>query len=263
MRIGVARPFVDCGVSDMNLKLKRRAVVLAVLLAIPSALLAKENQENVAKPETGENAAAPQKGEWIHLLSADTKSLDEHWTTTGNWTLTDGIATLKPREGEEGWSRWKAYLWSKKEFGDFDIEFEYKLEEGGNSGFYFRVGDVSDPVEKGIEVQIYDTDPNQAADKLTDHDSGGIIPGLKPHRNAAKPAGQWNKVEVMHFDDKIVVMLNGVNVNAHDLGPGGQLAKRPRTGSIGFQDHALPISLRNIRIRTPSARTGSTVPRTR
>jgi hypothetical protein len=115
-------------------------------------------------------------------------------------------------------------------------------------------------VNKGIEVQIYDTAPDKPADQLSDHDSGGIIPGLKPHRNAAKAAGEWNKMEVMHFDDKIVVMLNGVNVNAHDLGPGGQLSQRPRTGWIGFQDHALPISIRNVRIRTPSQRSGSTVP---
>ena len=247
----------------MNPKLKHWAVMLAVLLAIPTALLAQENKQKAVKPEQGEKAKAPEKGEWIHLLSKDTKSLSEHWTTTGNWKLMDGVATLTPREGEEGWSRWKAYLWAKEKYGDFDIEFEYKLEKGGNSGFYFRVGDVNDPVEKGIEVQIYDTDPKTADDKLSDHDAGGIIPGLKPHRSAAKPAGEWNKMEVMHFDDKIVVMLNGVNVNAHDLGPGGQLAKRPRTGSIGFQDHGLPISLRNIRIRTPSSRTGSTVSRTR
>ena len=244
----------------MNPKRKHQAVVLAVLLAIPSALLAGENEDKAVKPG---KAGAPEKGAWNDLLSADTKSLDEHWTTTGNWALKDGIATLTPREGEEGWSRWTAYLWSKKKYEDFDIEFEYKLKKGSNSGFYFRVGDVNDPVEKGIEVQIYDTDPKKTDSELTDHDAGGIIPGLKPHRNAAKPAGEWNKVEVLHFDDKIVVMLNGVNVNAHDLGPGGQLSQRPRTGSIGFQDHALPISLRNIRIRTPSAKTGSTASRPR
>src|SRR5262245_11070949 len=112
----------------MNLKLKHRAVVLAALLAIPTALLAEENKQKAVKPERGEKAAAPAKGEWIHLLSKDTKSLSEHWTTTGNWKLQDGIATLTPREGEEGWSRWKAYLWSKEKYGDFDIEFEYKLE---------------------------------------------------------------------------------------------------------------------------------------
>lgn len=232
---------------------KHAVAILAVLLAIPFALLAEDKNDKAAKP------AKEEKADWIQLLSKDTKSLDQHWTTKGNWTLKDGVATLTPRKGEEGWSRWTSYLWAKEQYEDFDFEFEYQLQKGGNSGFYFRVGDVNDPVAKGIEVQIYDTDPKKAEDKLSDHDSGGIIPGLKPHRNAAKPAGEWNKMEVMHFDNKIVVMLNGVNVNAHDLGPGGDLSKRPRKGSIGFQDHALPISLRNIRIRTPSSRTGSTV----
>jgi hypothetical protein len=111
------------------------------------------------------------------------------------------------------------------------------------------VGDVNDPVAKGIEVQIYDTAPDKAAAQLTDHDSGGIIPGLKPHRPASKPAGQWNRMSVKYWDDKVVVMLNGINVNAHDFSGGGSLADRPKTGPIGFQDHGLPLKLRNIRIR--------------
>jgi hypothetical protein len=234
----------------MNLKTQVYAILVLSLLTVPSQLGAAPTQD-LDKPK-----GDPKAEEWIHLLSDETMSLEEHWTTTGNWSLRDGVTTLTPREGQEGWSRWTDYLWANETYGDFDIEFEYKLEKGGNSGFYFRVGDVNDPVEQGIEVQIYDTDPD--ASELTDHDAGGIIPGLPPHRKAAKPAGEWNKVEVMHFDDKIVVMLNGVNVNAHDMRSGGQLALRPRNGRIGFQDHSLPISLRNIRIRTPSAHTGST-----
>ena len=108
---------------------------------------------------------------------------------------------------------------------------------------------MDDPVNKGIEVQIYDTDPAKSKDKLNDHDSGGIIPGLKPHKNRAKPGGEWNKMRVWHKGTRIVVYLNGEYVNAHDLVGGGQLSKRPKTGQIGFQDHALPISLRNIRIK--------------
>lgn len=195
-------------------------------------------------------SAAEDGKEWIVLLGPESKSLDDHWKTTGNWKLNDdGVATLTPREGESGWSRWSAYLWSKKEYGDFDVEFEYRLEKGGNSGFYFRVGDVDDPVAQGIEVQIYESGSKPKDAKLTDHDSGGIIPGLPPQKNAAKPAGEWNKMEVRHAGDKIVVKLNGVEVNTVDLSKGGPLAQRPKVGPIGFQDHALPISLRNIRIR--------------
>ncbi|MBM3878424.1 MAG: DUF1080 domain-containing protein [Verrucomicrobia bacterium] len=186
---------------------------------------------------------------WVPLLSAQTERLDDRWTTTGNWVLQDGVAALQPRPGESGWSRWSAYLWSKQQYTDFEIEFDYRLEPGGNSGFYFRVGDRNDPVAQGIEVQIYDSPSRQSAASLTDHDAGGIIPGLKPHRPAAKPAGEWNTMKVTHYDHKIVVMLNDVNVNAHDLSGGGQLARRPRTGWIGFQDHGLPIALRNIRLR--------------
>jgi hypothetical protein len=72
------------------------------------------------------------------LLGSD---LAKHWETTGNWSLKDGTATLTPREGEKGWSRWSAYLWSKEQYQDFEIEFEYKVETKGNSGFYFHVGD--------------------------------------------------------------------------------------------------------------------------
>src|SRR5688572_13771743 len=113
----------------MTPKLKHWAVVLGVLLVIPCALPGEENQEKAAKPEKGAKAAAREPGKWIPLLSKDTKSLDEHWKTTGNWSLADGVATLTPREGEEGWSRWTAYLWSKEQYEEFDIEFEYKLKK--------------------------------------------------------------------------------------------------------------------------------------
>ncbi|NNC86823.1 MAG: DUF1080 domain-containing protein [Akkermansiaceae bacterium] len=189
-------------------------------------------------------------GPWIELLSPRTKSLDEHWTTTGNWVLEEGVATLTPRPGDKGWARWTDYLWSKRDYTDFEIEFEYKIGKGGNSGFFFRVADKKSPVKEGIEVQIFATDPAKPQDKLTDHDAGGIIPGLKPHKNNSEAPGEWNKMSVWHRDTRIVVHLNGTYVNAHDLGGGGQLALRPRTGPIGFQDHALPISLRKIRIRT-------------
>ncbi len=61
-------------------------------------------------------AADADKG-WEKLLRDDNLSLD--WDTKGNWSIKDGVATLTPREGEKGWSRWASYLWSKKEYKDF------------------------------------------------------------------------------------------------------------------------------------------------
>lgn len=190
-------------------------------------------------------AAATQAGEPVNLITA---SLADHWTTTGNWSLKDGVATLTPREGEKGWARWSAYLWSNKQYGDFEIEFDYLVQPKGNSGFYFRVADKEDPVKQGIEVQIFDSGSWPKEKPLNDHDSGGIIPRVPPTKRAAKPAGEWNHFKITSQGNKLTVVLNGEVVNVVDLAQ-GELAKRPAKGWIGFQDHALPLSLRNIVIR--------------
>jgi hypothetical protein len=184
---------------------------------------------------------------WANLLEGG--DLAKHWTTAGNWTLSkDGVVALEPRPGEKGWSRFDAYLWLKKPYKDFEIEFDYKVNKGGNSGFYFRVGDVKSPVAKGIEVQIYDSASKAKDAKLTDHDSGGIIPAIPPTKNAAKPAGEWNHFRITSLDNKVTIVLNGVTVNEVPLDH-PRLKDRPATGAIGFQDHAMPLWLRNIRIR--------------
>jgi hypothetical protein len=192
------------------------------------------------------SAAAQDKTGWVDLLKGG--DLKENWFTTGNWILgKDGVIALEPRKGEKGWQRYDAYLWAKKQYKDFECEFEYKVEKSGNSGFYFQVGDLKEPVKNGIEVQIFDA-PAKADAKLTDHTSGGIIPGIPPTKNAAKPAGEWNKMLVTVKGNKITVTLNDVVVN--DLPRDSKSIKdRPLTGYIGFQDHGMPMWLRNIKVR--------------
>jgi hypothetical protein len=183
----------------------------------------------------------------VDLLAGD--DLARHWETTGNWALKDGVAVLTPRPGESGWSRWSAYLWSKEQYKDFEAEFDYKVEAKGNSGFYFHVGDKNDPVKQGIEVQIYDSASHPADKPLNDHDSGGIIPGVPPTKRTAKPAGEWNQFQVVVQAGKVTVKLNGEVVNELAL-DNPKIKSRPATGYIGFQDHGLPLSLRNIRVRS-------------
>lgn len=191
-------------------------------------------------------AAADKEG-WTDLLPGN--SLEKHWTTKGNWSIDDeGVVTLVPRDGEKGWARFDAYLWSGKQYDDFEIEFDYKVQSKGNSGFYFNVGDTSDPVKQGIEVQIYESHAKGDKGKLTDHDSGGIIPRIPPTKNTAKPAGEWNTFHIVVEGNSLTVKLNGEVVNEVDLGD-KRLAGRPEKGYIGFQDHALPLALRKIRIR--------------
>lgn len=183
-------------------------------------------------------------GAWVNLSEGN--DLSKYWTTTGNWKLEENVIRLEPRPGEKGWERYDAYLWlTDKEYKDFQADFDYLLEKGGNSGFYFHVGDRKNPVARGIEVQISDS---AGDDKLTDHTSGGVIPGVPPSKNAARPAGEWNRFSITCKAGKLTVALNGQTVNKVDLTQ-KQLRDRPETGWVGFQDHGLPLRLRNVRIR--------------
>jgi hypothetical protein len=187
------------------------------------------------------------KGAWLEPFEGG--DLSKHWVTKGNWKLDDkGVVTLKPRKGERGWRRFDSYLWLNGTYSDFEIEFDYKVEKRGNSGFYFHVGDRKSPVAKGIEVQIYDTPSRGPNAKPSDHDSGGIIPGIPPTANSAKPAGEWNRFHIVSKGKDLTVKLNGVVVNKVKLGQ-NRLKGRPASGSIGFQDNAMPLALRNLRIR--------------
>lgn len=223
----------------MHAVLLRNRLSRSLMLAVV-AVTGSTSTASAFPPE--ENASS--EG-WRVVLTDDLK---EHWTTTGNWKLEDGVATLTPRPGEKGWTRYDAYLWSKEQYDNFEVEFDYKVEKSGNSGFYFNVGDKSDPVAKGIEVQIYDAPAKEDA-KLTDHDSGGVIPGVAPSKAAAKPAGEWNTFRIRVKGDTLTVFLNGEQVNEVNLAENDRLKDRPKTGYIGFQDHGLPLSLRNIRVR--------------
>ena len=98
---------------------------------------------------------------------------------------------------------------------------------------------------RGIEVQISDS---HGTSKLTDHTSGGVIPKGPAKAEASKPAGEWNHFSITVKNDKLTVVLNGETVNEVDLTQ-GHLALRPKTGHLGFQDHGLPLWLKEIKIR--------------
>lgn len=220
-------------------------------LLIPVAAIALSAAWMLASPTWAAEKYAEKNAEkndaWVNLLLGN--DLSKHWSTKGNWVIDkDGVVTLTPRPGERGWARFDAYLWLEGQYKDFEIEFDYKVQKRGNSGFYFHVGDKKSPVAKGIEVQIYESHSKGQGKRLTDHDSGGIIPGIPPTKNTAKPAGQWNRFHIICKGNSLTVKLNGTVVNQVKL-DNPWIKNRPESGSIGFQDHALPLALRKLRIR--------------
>jgi hypothetical protein len=171
------------------------------------------------------------------------------WKTTGNWLVQkDRSLLIQPREGEKGWQRYDAYLWSEKKYKDFVLDVEYAYPPGGNSGVYFRVGDLKDPVRKGIEAQILDS--SKKAGPLTRHDHGGIIGTAAASKNMSRPPHEWNRMVVTCVGSHLQVELNGEQIIDTQLDEGA-MKDRPLEGYIGFQDHGEPnnIRFRDIRIR--------------
>ena len=148
----------------------------------------------------------------------------------------------------------------QKKLGDFVLDFDYKLSKGCNSGVFIRVGDLSDPVNSGIEIALDDTVGT------TYVDSGAIYDLVAPTENPQLPAGQWNHMSITAEGPLISVTLNGKEVSWINLDiwkiagkrPDGTdhkfkkrpIADLPRTGYIGFQDHGRDCWFRNIKLKT-------------
>lgn len=172
------------------------------------------------------------------------------WQTTGNWIpQKDGSLLIKPRSGEKGWQRYSDYIWTKKQYKDFVLDLEYSYPEKGNSGVFFRVGDIKDPVETGIEAQILD---NYGSKKEpTAHDHGGIIRTQAPTKNMSKKPGEWNRMIIKCVGSHLNVVLNGEEIINTDLSQSEVGSKKPLRGYVGLQDHGEPnnIAFRNIKIK--------------
>ena len=150
-----------------------------------------------------------------------------------------------------------------QQWADFVLQLDFKISKGCNSGIFVRTASLTPRPGKdvgfnGIEVQILDTTTAGY------YDTGAIYDLSKPTRNAMKPAGEWNHIEVTCNGSLIDVVLNGEKVNHVDLAlftepnkrPDGTVHKfdvayrdHPRTGYIGLQDHGSDCWFKNIKLR--------------
>ena len=151
-------------------------------------------------------------------------------------------------------------LGSEQLCGDFALVGEFNVERGTNSGIFVRWSDIRDPVNTGVEVQVYDSAGKPNPSK---HDSGALYDLVAPMRNTMRPAGQWNRIAILCQGPYIGVRLNGPTVSEMDLSrytqarrnPDGSenkfryaLASLPRRGYIGLQNHGNVVSYRSLRV---------------
>jgi hypothetical protein len=168
------------------------------------------------------------------------------------WKVVNGVL-----HGSEPRGTW---LVSEKEYGDFILQFEFKLGPRGNSGCAMRAPLAGDPAFDGLELQMADFryNPEAKDSELT----GGIYRAIAPTRQVYKPT-EWNTYVIELVGTKLKVQLNGELIQDVDLSQFDQTVKRhddtdappikdrPRRGHLGFQelsrdgDH---VQIRNARI---------------
>jgi Domain of Unknown Function (DUF1080) len=202
-------------------------------------------------------APATSPAAWRSLFDGKLHDAFRGWHSQGmpdGWHVVDGALT---KEGDVD------DLVTTTEFGNFELELEWKIGEAGNSGVFYRATREYDQIYwSGPEYQLLDdVNAHDGRNRLT---AAGSAYGIYPcPEGVVKPYGEWNTTRLIVRGDHVEHWLNGRKVVEYDLGssdwktrvaaskfskyPNYGLAKR---GLIGIQgDHPGALALRHIRIR--------------
>ncbi len=145
----------------------------------------------------------------------------------------------------DGWDWWA--IISKKKFRNFTLRCEVLIEKDGNTGILFHTPEkevfITSP-----EIQLCD-DAGQEPSKKS---SGAIFNVLAPKKNAIKPAGEWNTVEITVKDNHLTVILNGETVQDTDIEGLEGIKHKRQEGGIAFQHKSFKhkAAFRNIRVKS-------------
>jgi len=161
------------------------------------------------------------------------------------WSVKQGVLT---GTGKLGW------ISTDRQFSDFELELEFRLGTGGNSGIFLRAPHAG--ATNGadfLEVQLLD-DSYRRFRKLKTNQITGALYGLAPvSQRAGIKAKTWSKVRIKALGRQVTVWVNDRQILDANLDDYPQQTKqrpnilRPR-GYIGLQRMS-PIEFRNIRIR--------------
>ena len=218
---------------------------------------------------------------------APAPSWDRGWQPLMDGVSTQGWRPYGSNEPIRGWkvidgaivrvSDGAGDIVTDEQFDHFELEFEYQIAPGGNSGVMFHV-DESLPSSwmSGPEIQILDNE------KGADPQHAGWLYGLyKPHKpkrilqaeeaagvnapqfaDATRPAGQWNHVYLRVAPNQGVVLINGVRYYRFQKGSPDWLQRVKKSkfsayptfgtapkGHLCLQDHGDRVAYRNLRVR--------------
>jgi hypothetical protein len=233
---------------------------LAAALLLTMSLVVRLNAADTAKPNT--LTAAEKAAGWKLLFDGKSFQGWHNFKTEGvrpGWQIKDGtLACVDPHNASD--------LVSESQFDWFELQIDYNISEGGNSGIMYHVTDEgSAPWATGPEIQIEDNP------KAADPQKCGWLyalyqPAIDPKTgktiDSTKPAGEWNHMRILIAPHKCIHEVNGVKYVEYVLGSddfNARVAKskfgtmpkfaKSNTGRLSLQGDHGQVSFRNIKIR--------------
>ncbi|WP_369700561.1 DUF1080 domain-containing protein [uncultured Alistipes sp.] len=228
--------------------------------------------------KAADNTAA-EADEWIVLFDGETFDGWRGYNRTdmpAAWTIEDGAIKINGSGmGEAGAKDGGDIIFDRK-FKDFELEFEWKVDKGSNSGVFYLAQEIPDqPIFiSAPEYQVLDNENHPDAKLGVDgnRQSASLYDMIPAKPQNAKPFGEWNTGKIMVYKGTVAHYLNGEPVVEYHLwtpqwkemldNSKFSQDKWPQAyelllncggenheGYIGFQDHGDNVWFRNIRVK--------------
>ncbi len=198
----------------------------------------------------------------LAMLATASEASGDEWKTLFNgkdlsgWKAVDGpMAGWKVEDGmlycSGGGGGWLSTL---DEYTNFEIELQFRVPPGGNSGVFLRAPHQGNPAFAGMEIQILDDESPEYA-KLQPFQYCGSLYGIAaPKSRVSKKAGEWQKMAIKCSGRNVQVKLNDTlivdaNLDQHQdqLGPHPGINRAK--GYVGLQNHGTRLDFKDVRLR--------------
>jgi hypothetical protein len=239
--------------------------LITLLILVTSFFACKQSAKKEENSITAAEVKQEIKSDWVVLF--DGTSLDK-WrgyltdTIFPEWTIEDNSMVFTPSE------KGQRNIITKEKYTDFILTLDWKISEGGNSGFFWGVienPDLPEVYQSGPEIQILDNErhPDSFVEGGT-HKAGSLYDMVACDPSLINPAGEWNTCEltINHKKNEGIIVMNGteavkfpVHGNVWDTMVEDSKFKdwehfgKYQTGHIALQDHGNKVWFKNIKIK--------------
>lgn len=201
----------------------------------------------------------------ISLISLSTVAQQAKWQELFNgrnlkgWTKINGTADYKVVDktivGISKMGTPNTFMRSNKMYGDFILEFDFKVDDGLNSGVQFRSNSLKEYRDGTVHGYQFEIDPSSRAWTGGIYDEarrGWLYPmTYNPAGQKAFKNNEWNKARIEAIGNSIRTWVNGIQCSE-------LLDDVTQTGFIGLQVHSIgnkdlegkTVAWKNIRIMT-------------